>query len=88
MSLKWFPVMILVLSVTMLLCLRGQPTVLLYEPAPRLVHEAHRYHGINFSTLDHETGERYFMRDGKRCQLFTEDFMRSMSSRSKVEAVR
>ena len=44
------------------------------EVAPRLVHRAHLYHGIQFSTLDHSTGERYFVRDGKKCQLFTEAF--------------
>jgi hypothetical protein len=44
------------------------------EVAPRLVHRAHLYHGIDFSTLDHETGERFFVRDGKRCRLFTDAF--------------
>ena len=44
------------------------------EVAPRLVHRAHLYHGIQFSTLDHATGEWHFYRDGKRCRLFTEAF--------------
>jgi hypothetical protein len=44
------------------------------EVAPRLVHRAHLYHGIDYSTLDHSTGDRYFERDGRRCPLFTDAF--------------
>lgn len=44
------------------------------EVAPRLVHRAHLYHGIDYSTLDHATGERWFERNGKRCPLFTDAF--------------
>ena len=46
--------------------------------APRLVHRAHLYHGIQFSTLDHATGERYFVRDGQRCRLFTDAFWKEV----------
>jgi hypothetical protein len=55
---------------------KPEPTYLA-EPAPRIIHRAHLYHGIQFSTLNHETGERYFYRDGKKCQLLTEAFLRS-----------
>ena len=41
------------------------------EPAStEELRKAHRYHGINLSEVDDETGEWIFWRDGKRCRLF------------------
>ena len=62
---------ICLLAVTVLA--RPEPTYIA-EVAPRLVHRAHLFHGINYSTFDHQTGERWFERNGQRCPLFTEAF--------------
>lgn len=53
---------------------RAVEPVYIADVAPRLVHRAHMFHGISFSTLDHDTGERWFERNGKRCPLFTDAF--------------
>lgn len=42
--------------------------------APRIVHQAHRHHGILHSEVD-EFGYRYFYRQGKKCRLFTKSFL-------------
>jgi len=42
----------------------------LSEPTRDELREAMRYHGILFAEQD-ETGEWIFIRDGKRCRLFT-----------------
>lgn len=33
------------------------------------VSERHKYRGISFSTYNPETGETYFVRDGRKCKL-------------------
>ena len=43
--------------------------------APEIIKRAHRYHGIQVSVMDSK-GRFYFWRDGKRCKLFTEDFLK------------
>ena len=48
------------------------------DVAPRLVHKAHQYHGITASFME-DTGERYFIRNGKKCVLFTDAFMKEVS---------
>ena len=39
---------------------------------------AHAFHGILSSEMD-EKGERYFIRQGRRCKLYTEPFERRWS---------
>jgi len=46
-------------------------------PAPRLLAQAHAYHGITYSYMM-DDGERYFDRDGKRCPLFTKGFWKEV----------
>jgi hypothetical protein len=41
--------------------------------ADRKIHYAHKYHGINFSTMD-GLGNNWFERGGRKCKLFTEAF--------------
>jgi hypothetical protein len=43
------------------------------EVADRKIHYAHKYHGIDFSTMD-EFGNGWFERGGKKCKLFTNSF--------------
>jgi len=39
-------------------------------PTKEQVSSAHRHHGIIASRFDPQTGESYFYRSGKKCQLF------------------
>lgn len=51
---------------------------LIARVAPDIIKLAHRYHGIDASIMDEE-GRLYFWRDGKRCKLFTNNFLRETS---------
>lgn len=50
---------------------------LIARVAPDIIKKAHRYHGIDTSIMD--DGRLYFWRDGKKCKLFTNDFLRETS---------
>ena len=39
------------------------------------VRAAMKYHGILFSSRDEQTKKCWFVRDGKKCSLFTEAFL-------------
>ena len=41
------------------------------------VRAAMKYHGILFSSRDELTKKSWFIRDGKRCRLFTEAFLKN-----------
>jgi len=41
------------------------------------VRAAMKYHGILFSSRDELTKKCWFVRDGKRCRLFTESFLKN-----------
>ena len=45
--------------------------------APKIFSQAHRYHGISFS----QKGRKgwFFVRDGKRCKLFTQQCLERIS---------
>lgn len=47
---------------------------LIARVAPDIIKKAHRYHGISESIMGSE-GRLYFWRDGKKCKLFTNDFL-------------
>ena len=69
-------VLLILISITVMGC---QAEVVQPNPkcgvAPKIVKAAHRYHGIRASTID-EFGFAYFYRDGRRCRLFTRDFLK------------
>ena len=52
---------------------------LICRVAPDIIKRAHEFHGldngVDASVMDSE-GRLYFWRDGKRCKLFTNDFLR------------
>ena len=48
---------------------------LICRVAPDIIKRAHRYHGILYSEQGQD-GQWVFVRDGWRCKLFTEDFLK------------
>lgn len=72
-----------ILYILIFLCLRN-PTIAYPTGAGitnEIVIKAHSYHGIKASHED-EHGS-YFMRNGKRCQLFTASFMKQYIKRER-----
>ena len=51
-----------------------KPSWWIAEPAPEIIKDAHKYHGILISEQD-EDCEPFFYRNGEKCKLFTENFM-------------
>ena len=64
----------LILALTVTSHQEPEEAELIARVAPDIIKRAHRYHGIGESIMD-SNGRLYFWRDGKRCQLFSNDFL-------------